>query len=73
MTWDYPDPCERDELHAEDLHVADLLGDYIHRRETGATPCLHDLLASAAELGPHARRKLRTVAAFYETALTNRR
>lgn len=73
MTWEHPDPLEREELHAEDLQIADLLSEYIQRRENGAPPRLHELLAAADEFGPNAGRKLRTVAAFYETALTDRR
>lgn len=73
MTWDYPDPAEREDLHAEDLYVADLLGDFIQRRETGQPPRLHELLTRAGHRSPRARRTLRTVAAFYEAAHDNRR
>lgn len=66
MSWEHPDPAEREELHAEDLYLAELLGQYIQRRERHTPPRLHELLAVAAEFGPGARRKLRTVAAFYE-------
>jgi hypothetical protein len=73
MSFEHPDPAEREDLHTEDLLVADLLGDYIQRRETGQPPRLHELLTQAGHLGPRARRTLRTVAAFYEAAHDNRR
>jgi hypothetical protein len=72
MSWEHPDPAERQELHAEDLYIADLLGEYIQRRESNQPPCLHDLLTAASEFGPRARRTLRTVAAFYEAAFDQR-
>jgi hypothetical protein len=73
MSWEHPDPAERLELHAEDLYIADLLGEYIQRREDNEAPRLHDLLVAAGEFGPRARRTLRTVAAFYEAAHDQRR
>lgn len=73
MSCEYPDPGERDELHAEDLYVADLLGDYIHRQEHHQPPRLPELLARAAQFSPDAARKLATVAAFYDTARTTGR
>lgn len=73
MTFDYPDPGEREELHAEDLFVADLLGEYVQRHDQRATVTLDDLLARATSFSPGAARKLRTVAAFYDTAHTQGR
>ena len=52
-----------DEL--EDI-VADLLARYVERRDAGATPCTHDLLAVAAEFGSRAVDALRAGMAFYE-------
>ena len=61
-----PDPAERDELTEQDLAIATLVGRYIERREQGDAPCVHDLLAVAAEFGDAAVDELRTVLAFYE-------
>jgi hypothetical protein len=46
--------------------VTDLLGRYVERRDAGATPCAHDLLAVAAEFGSRAVDLLRAGMAFYE-------
>ena len=45
-----PDPAERAKLTEQDLAIATLLGRYIERRERDETPCVHDLLAVAAEM-----------------------
>ena len=42
------------------------MGRYIERRESDQTPCVHDLLAAAAEFGDTAVDALRTVLACYE-------
>ena len=73
MTWrDYPDPAERlaaDE-HAE--AIAQLLGEYIVRRENRTTPMVLDLLAAAGEYGDRAIAQMRDLIAFYEDYLANR-
>jgi hypothetical protein len=61
-----PDPIERAELTEQDLATAALVGRYIERREHYESPCVHDLLAAAAEFGDDAVDVLRTVLAFYE-------
>lgn len=63
---DYPDPAERADLDEREEAVVELLSRYIERRETGAPPQAHDLLAAAAEFGDAAVNELRTVLAFYE-------
>ena len=67
-----PDPAERDELTEQDLAIATLVGRYVERREQGAAPCAHDLLAVAAEFGDAAVDELRTVLAFYEAMRASR-
>ena len=64
--WNDPDPVEREQLTEQDLAIATLLGRYIERRERDETPCVHDLLAVAAEFGDCAVDVLRTVLACYE-------
>ena len=61
-----PAPFERAELTEQDLAIAALVGRYIERREHDETPCVHDLLAAAAEFGDIAVDVLRTVLACYE-------
>jgi hypothetical protein len=53
---------------AEELEtvVTQLLARYVERRDSGATPCAHDLLAVAAEFGSRAVDLLRTGMTFYE-------
>jgi hypothetical protein len=63
---DHPDPVERAELTERDLAIAALVGRYVERREHHETPCVHDLLAAAAEFGDAAVDILRTVIACYE-------
>ncbi len=60
---DYPD---RAELTEQDLAIATLVGRYVERREHDETPCVHDLLAIAAEFGDAAVDAFRTVLACYE-------
>ena len=55
----YPRPAERLELTEQDLAIATLVGRYVERREHHATPCVHDLLAVAAEFGDAALDELR--------------
>ena len=55
-----PDPSEHE------LAVATLMGRYIERRHLQHAPCVHDLLAMAAEFGDGAAHELREVIAFYE-------
>ena len=54
------------ELGEQDLAIAALVGRYIERRERHQTPCVHDLLAAAAEFGDTAVDVLRIVLATYE-------
>jgi hypothetical protein len=63
---DHPHPVQRAELTEQDLAIAALVGRYIERREHHETPCVHDLLAAAAEFGDAAVDVLRTVLACYE-------
>ena len=58
-------------LSAQDLATAALVGRYIERRERHQTPCVHDLLAAAAEFGDTAVDALRTVLACYEAMRTS--
>ena len=60
------DRPDRPDLTEQDLAVATLVGRYIERREQGAAPRVHDLLAVAAEFGDAAVDELRTLLAFYE-------
>jgi hypothetical protein len=62
----HPDPKEREQLTDQDLAIAALVGRFIERREHHAAPCVHDLLAVAAEFGTTAVDALRTVLACYE-------
>ena len=62
----HDDPAAQAELSEQDLAVAALVGRYIERREHHETPCVHDLLAEAAEFGHTAVDVLRTVLACYE-------
>jgi hypothetical protein len=62
----HPDPARRVELSEQDLAIATLVGRYIERREHDQTPCVHDLLAAAAEFGETAVDALRTLLACYE-------
>lgn len=62
----YADPVERAELTEQDLAIATLIGRYIERRDHDETPCVHDLLAAAAEFGKDAVEALRTVLGCYE-------
>jgi hypothetical protein len=63
---EHPDPVERAELIEPDLAIAALVGRYVERREHHETPCVHDLLAAAAEFVDAAVDVLRTVIACYE-------
>ena len=67
----YPDPPERERLTDLDWLLADLAGVYVQRRERGAPPQVHDLLAVAAEFGDDAAAKLRTVLALYEALIAD--
>ena len=64
------DHSEPVELTGQDLAIAALVGRYIERREHHGAPCVHDLLAAAAEFGDTAHDDLRTVVACYEAMLT---
>ena len=61
-----PDPAQRAELTEADLAIAALVGRYVERREHQSSPCVHDLIAAAAEFGDTASDHLRTVLACYE-------
>jgi hypothetical protein len=66
-------PVEAAELTEQDLAIAALVGRYIERREhDDETPCVHDLLAAAAEFGDAAVDVLRTVLACYEAMRAHR-
>jgi hypothetical protein len=65
---DYPDPAERLEADETDRVLAQLLGDYIVRRENRTTPQVLDLLAAAGEFGDHAIQQMCDLIAFYEAA-----
>jgi hypothetical protein len=60
------DRPERPELSEQDLAIAALVGRYIERRAHHEAPCVHDLLAAAAEFGDTAVDVLRIVIATYE-------
>ncbi len=62
----HPDPTGREQLTEQDLAIATLVGRYVERREYDQTPCVHDLLAVAAEFGDSAVDALRTVLACFE-------
>jgi hypothetical protein len=53
-------------LTERDLLIATLTGRYIERRERGEAPCVHDVLAVAAEFGDGAADDQRCVLAVYE-------
>jgi hypothetical protein len=57
---------DRAELTEQDLAIAALVGRYIERREQHKTPCVHDLLAAAAEFGSTAVDALRILLVSYE-------
>jgi hypothetical protein len=61
-----PDPAQPEPLTDQDLAIAALVGRCIECREQHETPCVHDLLAVAAEFGSAAVDALRTVLACYE-------
>ena len=60
------DRARAPELSEQDLAIAALVGRYIERRERHQTPCVHDLLAAAAEFGDTAVDVLGIVLATYE-------
>lgn len=67
MTYrDRPGRPDAPELTEKDLAIATLIGRYIERRLNNRTPCVHDLLAVAAEFSDDAAGELRDVLAFYE-------
>jgi hypothetical protein len=62
----HPGAPECAELSEQDLAIAMLVGRYIERRAHDESPCIDDLLATAAELGDKAAETLQTVLAYYE-------
>ena len=62
----HADPAERAELTEKNLAIATLVGRYVERCEHDQSPCVHDLLAIAAEFGDAAVDALRTVLACCE-------
>ena len=62
----HPDPAERAAHEETEEAIVALLSRYLERRENGAPPQAHDLLAAAAEFGHAAVGELRTALAFYE-------
>lgn len=73
MIFDSLDPNERLELATEEQALADLLDEYVRRRELHQAPCVLDLLAVAAEFGDRAADNLRGVMALYERLLETER
>ena len=68
MIDDYPDPAERDVLRDEEQLLADLMGEYIAGRETGAIVLLDDLLARASEFGTRIRTNLEDLIVLWEAS-----
>ena len=67
------DRPDRPDLTEQDLAIATLVGRYIERRHLHQAPCVHDLLAMAAEFGDAAISELRDVLVFYEALLASER
>lgn len=63
---DYLDPVERMERETYEQLVAELIGDYLERRDRCPLVAVEDLAARAAELGPVAESALRFAIRFYE-------
>jgi hypothetical protein len=61
-----PDAAQPELVTEQDLAIAALVGRYIERREQHEMPCVHDLLAVAAEFGSAAVDALRSALACHE-------
>jgi hypothetical protein len=62
----YPDPAERDELRDEDEVLADLMCEYMTRREAGAVVVFPELQARAAEFGNRAAVNFEELVVYWE-------
>jgi hypothetical protein len=62
----YPDPAEREELRDEDEVLADLMCEYMTRREAGVVVIFPDLLARAEEFGERVAENFETLVVYWE-------
>ena len=62
----YPDPVEREELRDEDEILADLMAEYMLRREAGVVVIYPDLLARAEEFGARVAENFETLVVYWE-------
>ena len=62
----YPDPAEREELRDEDAILADLMAEYMLRREAGVIIIYPDLLARAEEFGDRVAANFETLVVYWE-------
>jgi hypothetical protein len=62
----YYDPVEREELREEDEILADLLAEYMLRREAGVIIIYPDLLARAEEFGDRVAANFETLVVYWE-------
>jgi hypothetical protein len=62
----YPDPAEREELRDEDEILADLMAEYMLRREAGVVVIYPDLLARAEEFGERVAANFETLVVYWE-------
>jgi hypothetical protein len=62
----YYDPVEREELAAEDEVLADLMCEYMMRRDAGVTVIYPDLLARAQEHGDRVAANFETLVVYWE-------
>jgi|tagenome__1003787_1003787.scaffolds.fasta_scaffold20570777_2 hypothetical protein len=62
----YPDPSEREELRDEDELLADLMAEYMLRREAGVVVIFPDLLARASEFGDRVAANFETLVVYWE-------
>jgi hypothetical protein len=62
----YYDPVEREELRDEDEILADLLAEYMLRREAGVVVVYPDLLARAEEHGARVAANFETLVVYWE-------
>jgi hypothetical protein len=62
----YYDPVEREELREEDEILADLLAEYMLRREAGVIIIYPYLLARAEEFGDRVAANFETLVVYWE-------
>ncbi|MCW2995578.1 MAG: hypothetical protein JWQ18_3073 [Conexibacter sp.] len=62
----YPDPGESEELRDEDEVLADLMAEYMLRREAGVIVIYPDLLARAEEFGQRVAANFETLVVYWE-------